>query len=479
MVHRVNDDQWRQLKAFSDVYGKRSLQFRLMELLRTMKVYDPQAEKEAFAENDLYSLRRSARKWLIRTGRRLAFAVKEVEEQFGDVEMLISWGHMEDAWDFVTEAKELATNQEEFIVLAGLLDQERFIAAQLFEGDGLTHELQRINQEAQNNLHNQSLVLAMSQHYTNHLEAVKNKLHAEGILDHKAIAAYFASDVHKSTVDQMPISVQIKKLSMDEFFYNITGQYEAAIAKANATVRLLKAYLHILEKEPDKLSKVLFNLVAFHLELNQLEESMHVIAQFEEESPTSERNRSTFLLRYLYVLFGVAMDFSIPEMAQKALAIWSEQSPYIYSLPHNRLRSETMLYASWYYLAQGDIDHARSLHAMINIAPMEMPRLLYRSMMALLHLILLFEDKDEIGLESIGRQYRRKLRAQQVAVDSPTMAVIAFLRNKTNLEDQAARQKALKRLADELSRCQSHPDSQRSLWYNPMLAWINHQLQLQ
>ncbi len=473
MVQRVSEDEWRQLKAFSEVYGKHSMQFKLMALLRSMKEYDPQAEKLAFADADLYSLRKKAKRWLIRTGRRLAFDAKEVEEQHGDVEMLIAWGHFVDAWDFVAEAKGLASSQEEFVVMAGLLKQEKLIARELFAGEELTLELQRIVRDEKANNNFLQLATAMAESTAHYLEPVKNKLAATGVLDHEAVAAYFDSEVFKSDVQALPISIQIEKLTLDEFFYNMSGRFEVAAEKAMETVRLLKAHPAIKERSPDKLPRTLMNLAAFYAALNRRSNFLDVVGLFEAESPDNEAQRKQYLSRYIFVLFMAAMDLSMSEMAQKGISLIEEHAEFLRTLPFDSTKSVTILYACWYYLGQGKIEEARSLFRDLGTIGMRMPRLLYQSMFALLHLALLFEEEDEVGLQSIGLQYRRKLRNVLPPTSAPMM-VLTVLRSKTILNHAATKKKALTQLASDLRRRQLLPDEERSVFYDPLIKWIEH-----
>ena len=476
MVQRVSEDEWRQLKAFSEVYGKHSMQFKLMALLRTMKEYDPQAEKLAFADADLYSLRRKARRWIIRTGRRLAFAAKEVEEQLGDVQMLMAWGHYVDAWEFAAEAKELASAQEEFVVMAGLLQQEKLIARELFEGEELTLELQRIVSEEKANNHFQQLTNAMAESTAHYLEPVKNKLAATGVLDHEAVAAYFDSAVFKSDMHAMPISIQIEKLTLDEFFYNMTGRFDLAASIACQSVALLKQHPAIQDRSPDTLPKLFRKLSTFYAELKDIEKLRDVISQFEAESPTSETRRKHYLPRYIFALFQASIDCDLPDFAVKGMEVWEQESNYLLSLKVDSTQLITLLCVSWYHVGQGDFDRAKSFFQMIKRPPMEMPRLLYQSMMVLLHLVLLFEDGDEVGLASIGLQYRRKLKKKGIVANAMTMKTIASLRNPENLYNAETRKKALTRLADDLRRCQSRPDEERFFWFDPLLKWIERKI---
>jgi hypothetical protein len=475
MVQRITEEQWRQLKAFSEVYGKGSLQFRLIELLRSMKVYDAKAERQAFSENDLYSLRKKAKRWLIRTGRRLAFAIKEVEEQYGDVEMLISWGHFADAWEFVAEAKVVAMAREEFVVMAGLLEQEKNIAKELFQYEERTLELTRIANETLANAEKIRLAAKMLAFSAMHIEPVRNKLAKTGLLDDGAVTDYFSSEVHCMDIDSLPISLQIEKLAMDEFFYYISGNYNEAISKALETVQMLKKHPSMMAKEPDKLAKEFQNLAAFYTMLNQMDGLIWIISEFEECLPWSEENREHQYLRYIHTLFGAALDFSLPWLAQKGLQAWESHSDFVIALPESQMRSVTLLCICWSLLSQEKTNEARQLYNKIKTPPLAMPRLLYQIMMVVLHLVLMFEEGDGIGLKSTGLQYRRKM-LKLVPSNSTVLSLISFLRSKDNLLNIGWRKKSLLQLAVELRRSQSQDSDQRIIWHDPILMWIENAL---
>lgn len=473
MARNLSEDQWAQLKAFSQVYGKGSLQFRLLELLRSMPQYDPLAEREGIDTKDLYSLRRRAKQWLVRTGRRLAFYVKEVEEQSGDIDVLIGWGHHEEAMEWVVNAKQLAKSQDEFLVLARVLEQEKVVVRELYQGDDRTNALLRIANEVDAN--NQNLLLAadMARNAAMYLEPVKNTLARSGKLDHAAVKMYFETTFHKTDVSALPISLQMEKLSIDEFFYNVAERYEEAAATASRIVRLLKENPGMMEREPDKLPKVLRRLAAFYAELRWEKEALDIIRVLEDLSSHSDKNRDHYLLTYLHLLFGAAIDWSMSDLAAKGLKLLETNIEHILSLPVSRIKTITLMYASWYYMANGNIWQAKRLFAMITIPSLEMSRLLYKSMLALLHLALLFEDRDERGLESIGLNYRRKLR-QLLPVDSPVLAVIACLRNRTNLINSDSMKASFARLASDLLIQYNSSNVPRLLWHHPLINWLQN-----
>lgn len=478
MVHRVPEDQWRRLKAFSEVYGKGSLQFRLVELLRSMKAYDPALEKAAFSENDLDSLRRSARRWLVRTGQRLGFASNEVEEQQDDVQMLMVWGHYREAHKYIKEAKRLAVSQEDFLAIASLLERERAVARELFKGDELTGELQRISTEARQNLKHIGMATEMAEFTATMLEPVKNKLISTGELDRVAVEGYFHSQAFGIEVDSLPVTVQVEKLTLDEFFFNQAGDFASAELRATRIADLLIGHPAILKRFPDQLSKVLRRLAAFRAKLGHVEKAIEVVEMFEAQEPFAEDRREHYLLRYLFVLFQLAIDCRLPELASKAVRGWEGQRDYVLSLPGDELRSVTLLCMAWFHVGRGEIGEARRLFQALQTPQVVLSRILYQAMLAILHLVLMFEEADSRGLESIGLNLRRKLRPS-LPDDSPVLLIFTVLRGQTNLINPEIRKKSLRQLASDLRRCQLQPDWERSLWYDPILDWIERQTESQ
>ena len=117
----------------------------------------------------------------------------------------------------------------------------------------------------------------------------------------------------------MPISIQIEKLTLDEFFYNMTGRFDLAASIACQSVALLKQHPAIQDRSPDTLPKLFRKLSTFYAELKDIEKLRDVISQFEAESPTSETRRKHYLPRYIFALFQASIDCDLPDFAVKGM----------------------------------------------------------------------------------------------------------------------------------------------------------------
>jgi hypothetical protein len=91
----------------------------------------------------------------------------------------------------------------------------------------------------------------------------------------------------------------------------------------------------------------------------------------------------------------------------------------------------------------------------------------------IVHLILLFEEKDEVGLASHGRNYRRKLEKMDALV-KPALAIVSVLQRQIDLEMQIERP-ALLALIPQLEAFSLDPAFELSLFYPELLLWLQSQ----
>lgn len=476
IVQSIDTDSWRQLSAFSDVYGKNSMQFQLLEYLRSMPEYDPSLEKKKFESHDLYALRVAAKRWLQRTWKRLALGTKEVDDLLGDADVSLLWKDFETGLKINAKGKKIAIAREDFLLLARLLEQELALVSGLFQGQPLSEELLRIDKELNANLENLKLSREVSSFRIKYLEQVRNSFASVGILDHSKIDEYFKTAFYSRDSSLLPRTLRIEKWTIDEFFFYVKKDFHSASKIARSTVQLLEKTPRVDKKAQETLAKTLIRLAMYYIEKNDIDGSIWVLAKFEDAGQYHDCYESYYLFRHIFVLFQIANDLNQPQYYSQAVSLWMQHKKSFLSVPHDHKMGFTLLYIAILSLSKGKTDEAKELWQYIRKINFKSANFATQAMACLVHVMLLFEDKDELGLESICRSYKRKLKAFG-EISQPAITLLKVFGKKDFILNEATRRKALVQTRKSLIDFQSDPSYARGLWYDPVQDWIKLNLE--
>lgn len=476
MTQRVTDDEWRQLKAFSQVYGKGSQQFQLLELLRSMAVYDSRLEKETFAECALGVLRHNAKAWMIRTVQRLAFYATEVMEQTLDVDVLLRWGMHEEALKFITEAKKLAIEQEEFGWVAMLLRQEMIaIKSSSIDLEQQQLLLELLAQEAVGNANLLALEKEIEAHEIRFIDRARKELVKEGKFDEQLQSTYFETILFKTPCDQWPVSLQIKKLRIDEFTYYIFEKTEQAIQVAIKILDLLDRNLSIRRKMIEEHAKCLFRLNQYYADTGNTEYNRRVIAIMRGLAPDASTERRAYLTFFLFMLLQSGFEQLDESLIKEGVHLWEKNAEYLQYSLQGTAKVETLLHICAYYVSWGNFANARQLIKELQRVGDISPHPPYQAVWRILHLIFLIEDNDDRGLESYGTNYKRHLK-KILPKPSAAAIIVSLLSRPGNADGLETVIPVLKAILETLSSLE--PKDQNSLkpFSYPLMKWAERKL---
>ncbi len=477
MVRGLSDDEWRQMKAFSMVYGKGSLQFRLLGLLRSMEVYDSGAEKAAFEGHALNSMRNTARKWLLRTACRLAFYKTEVCERVLDVEVLLRWGYHEFTLEHIEEAKQLATEQEEYTWLDMLLHQEITVTKLLYEGEDRSHRIQAISAKAVGNARMLVLKAEIEGMVAKYLEHGRNKLLMSGNYDSEIAQEYFKSNFYRQSIGHWPISFQIQKLRIDEALHYFSGNVADAAKVAEQILAHTQALERIRAGQTEEQSRIMFRLSAYYTDLGEKAKLMGIIARFRELLATSSPFRMNYLRRMIVALFHAAFDYDLQELAVEGHHLWNENQEFLRAMPHDIIGMRAIHLACASHLAMGRIGDARKLFAQASTFSDSVPNATMQCIHRFFHLMILLDEEDDRGLESFAKNYKRYIKQLLPSrIGSAALAILVILGKTSNLEGQAKMRNSMKSLIGSLSSLQNSKETNFKPYIFPMIKWAERHL---
>ena len=475
-LHRITqmwtEDEWRQFVAFAKVYGNGSKQLRLLELLRSMQEgYRPDLERAEFPGDSMAVTRFKAIRYSFRTGRRLDLIRNyQLMEDHGHVQLALQKCCYEEAAEFLGEAMAMALAREEFAMVELFLAQERALITATMQGDERTNAMRANANATRQNAAHIALASEIVETRAEHLEAARSTYIATGIRDTAAVKAYFDCNIAKRDLAAFPASLQIERLALDELAYFIVNDLDAALKVADSIRSILIGNRALFERLRVKYSKTLMNLIGYNADLGRKQEANQILSHFKSLDPMAEGHRDYFLADYLYSLLGLSVDTGDFQLGLQGLEIWEANRAYLVAGPRSNAFLITLLQISSYQLAIGDyISARRDFNVLAGFAkPFARPQ--YQAIMMLVHLILLFEEQDEVGLASHGRNYRRKLEKMDGIV-KPALLVVSVLQRQQDLRPKAICP-AIAALIPQIKAYAVNPAFEFALFYENLLAWM-------
>jgi hypothetical protein len=451
MTHKLNDDQWRELKAYSQAYGKQTMQFKLLEFLRAMPTYDPEAEKRQFSNCNLISMRSVAKNWLIRTARTLGFYTHEVEQHCLDVGVLIQWKMYDVALEFIEEAKQKAIDQEEFGWLGKIYEQEMAVVRAHYQGDFQTAELLRLNGLAVDNLKWQMLGMEVEEFGIRSRETNKNMFISTGMFDERIARNYFDSEFFHRPIDSWPITIQIQKLRIDEANYYFLGDRTGASASAEKILALLNGYSSIRSKLVLEHLSLLFRISAYYFDLRNKKGVEKVITAFKQLAPSTAACKEAYWGFYLHTLCRYGFESENLSIALEGVTVWDQHRDLLMSSPINMTTLTSLLYVCSYHVAVRNIALARDTFNTLYEFSSSIRGLSVEGVYKILHLVILLEEDDDRGLESYGASYKRHLKPSMNSDSTnPFYTIVTGLSKRTNLSKAFSLGMELKSLKQQL-----------------------------
>jgi hypothetical protein len=448
IVHKISDAHWQQLKAYSQKFGKQSMYFQLLEALRSMPEYNPEAEKKDFGKSSLHTMRNQARKWLLRTAIKLGLYLGQAEGDVVGVDILIQWECFDDALDLIENARVLATAQGDHARLTRLYEQEIAIARTVYEGEERIEEMSRLALLAIESARQCSIAAEVRNSAIYYIEINKARFNLTGDFDLKVAQSYFKSAFYKQNIDSWPITIQIDKLHIDEWNHYIQAKLKESIAVSNKILALYNAHPEIRSIRKGDHARILFRLSGNNSEIGNGQQGKVVLDSFRLVDPLSEENRPYYLTFFIQALFHVGYNLGDYSLAKEGATTWMSHKEFLLSVPIESASITSMLYVCSYHLAVGNVQTARMILNLLEKVEDAIQPLWARELYRLFHIIILIEEGDDIGLVSYARKYQRKYKQD----DAPTLGLmmLRLLRKPKHIYEPKSLLKSLPRLLEML-----------------------------
>jgi hypothetical protein len=481
MVRALTDEEWQIIAFIAEVRFKDTLQFKLLNLLRSMEAYDPVAEKATFAANDLKSMRKTAKRWLLRTASRLGFHQTEVAQQVIDVDALIGWGIHDDTMEFIAEAKQLAKEQEEFGWLSILYKKELKAASIIFQGAERIEKMAAIMQEALENGRLVALDAEIDQQHTVLVEKIRNDLLTNGNFDKGLAENYFKGKFHRQQINEWPISFQIRKLRIDEAIHYFMGDPSGAANAAEKLLPLIEKFDIARQQRSEEHPKCLYRLSAYYTEFQSKSKVFQIVERFRRLAFHDSSYNYTYLRRFIYTLFSAAFQFDTISFADEGLEVWKEHFELFNRIPKDGIRFTTLLCVLAFQLSKGDHKDARMTFGLASEVAEHFPHLIYQSVLKIFHLMILLDEDDERGLQSYGKNYKRHLNAflkveSQARMADAALEIVTILAKESNLQGKSKLRDSLKKTIQRLQRLHHATDMNFTPFVYPMVQWAELRL---
>ncbi len=481
MVRGLTEEEWQTVSIMAVMRFKEPRQFRLLKLLRSMEVYDPVAEKAAFADSDLGSMRRTARRWLIRTASKLAFYQTEVALMVMDVDVLLRWGIHDETMEFIAEAKQQAMEQEDFGQLALLYKKEQKAASVIFQGDERVRINTAIAKEAMENGKLVALDAEIDLYIAQFLENARHQLLTTGKLDEAHTQSYFQTEFYRQSIETWPISFQIQKLRLDEGLHYFLGRTVDAAKAAEKLLELIERLEKIRHSHNEDHVRCLFRLSAYYADLGIKDKVLELIDLCRNRSVIDTPIRLNYVRRISFLLFRAAFEFDSLAMANEGLQYWNEHKTILDTIPKDVIRFETLLRICAFHLYSGRVEEAR---AALNDATEGSEAFDYFTLQAvykIFHLLILIDENDERGLQSYGKNYKRHIVAYlknepQSYVAKVGLGIISILSKASNLEGRDKLRMSIEHLQKSLLEYEKSDDTTYKPYIYPMIKWAELRL---
>ncbi len=431
IVRKISDSHWQQLKAHSQAFGKKSMYFRLLEFLRAMPAYDPEAEKKEFGNSSLHTMRGQAKKWLLRTSIKLGLYLGQAEGDVVGVDVFIQWECFDDARDLIENARTIATERGDHAMLTRLYEQEIEIARRLYNGDERIEEMTRLVLLAIEHAQKHSIEAEIRNMTTYHIEINKYRFSLTGEFNLQAASSYFQSEFSKKEISNWPIPLQIGKLHLDEWNYYIQMQQKESVEVAIQILDLYHQNPDIRSAHCADHAKVLLRICGNSTDLSNTQHREKVLREFRELDPLLPENKAAYLTFFIHALFHVGYNLGDLDLAQEGSAIWEAQKEYLLSLPRDSTSITSMLFVCSYYVAIADFHRARIILNLILRVEDSIQPTWAKEIFRLFHIIILIEERDDVGLVSFARRYQREL--ERLDAESLGLKMLKLLRRPLHI----------------------------------------------
>jgi hypothetical protein len=467
LVRRLSEDQFRQLSAYSNVYGADSKKFKLIALLRSMVVYDTETERTTFPDPGLRSLRHAAGKWILRTLHKLGIHVSAIVDAIGMAEVALEMECFEEALEFVKDAKSIAVSCGSVEWMPPILKLEKRIALKCLAPEDALKSLGKIQHELQESAQSIQFLVEFEGIEMEYFHTTRTLFRQTGEIDLERINEYFRSGFGRADSTQWPVGLRRRKLLMEEYLLKLSGEKGKACKVAEELLVLSNADPPL---PATALADLLWRLLFFYEDLGELDKAENVLSEFEKRM--SGADKEIYLGKYLIGLFQFSFDSGLHSHADMALEISLDEVEFIRDRMETEERSLLLLFIATHAICVGNIRVAAEFFKMLPDWKADGFREQYRVQYMTIHLILLLENGDDTGMESSARSYLRYLKKMPYFA-TPAKEVLSFLQGEVYQTEKPSPKNKPETLVSRLRAFQAEKATSRAFWYATFFLWVD------
>ncbi len=476
-VNQLSDGEFEDVVAILSVSRKKRKWLELIVWHRGKQPYETAAEKSAFEGYNLRSMRELAIKNLdaviaeLRAG--LPPEIAGIADKLNDLPqeaLLKSLGEIQ-------VAKAHAIKRCYLDRLVKLLGLESAIYSIVLEGEERAAALDACEAELRQARANIELAPQIAYYRVEYLDKVIATAKKSGAVDQERIKLYLESDFAKLDVSAYPTLLLSEKITLDEGFHALNGEWEVACQMAESVFELdqLSPFLSPLRR-----AMLMVRLSEYYIDLGNRDKGERLVTQFAAFNPESPQNRAIYLIRFLVVLLEWATADDGYVSHETALSFFERNQEFVLESPSGGNRSRILIAMMAIYLGRDDTKRAKAIFDHLYREKDQKPPLLYRLSGLLCHLMILFDSHEVADLKHHAKNHREvMLEKGDFAI--PALQFLRFLQMnasryatlKPSKKVAQAYKTEVEAMIESLVRYQRQDGRADRLFYEPFISWLN------
>lgn len=309
----------------------------------------------------------------------------------------------------------------------------------------------------------------------------------ERIKDRKESLAEFKSRFIRSGVSVIGAGDEVRKPSFDHSMADglpptlVCAEWEAeeAIAYLDGDYALASEYavriLDICRRHQvlgiAQHAKLLRRLSLYCAELRDHGKAIRMLQYFREVEPEKEEHREWYLRKYLIALLAISFDLDEESLLEEARHLIERNRAYLLRKSLDKDQPLLHLLIITHHIRLQEIQLAKEVLSLMLQSKFNKDRPLYFCQSLLAHLALLYEANDATALKGASRNYERQLK-KFLPFAVPTLAVIQFMKRQIGVSSQLKFDSYRNDMIETLRKYSKSPTHHASLWYQPVMDWI-------
>mgnify|MGYP003683942607 CR=1 FL=1 len=421
--------------------------------------YDPDEEKVAFAIYDLNSLRRVA-------FRKVQNGIEQLRN--GIPNWIDNGITYENDLSAIQKERLHAESMGYFGRQAKLLEIELALCEKALVGINLENEKARINIERLK-LEDCIALYAEIEKNRETLDALRSSIKQSGSCNALLVSKHLDSNAFRKDISEFPFLLQCAKLLVDEGFLYLAGKYKEACLVAESISKLNEIHNR---QNPIQHAKLLRRLTSYYAELGETEKSRNVIALYKRIDPEKSEYRDIYLKKYLISCIIFDYDTGTNLLENEIIEVCERNKTYLFAHSNEADHMLLLICLVNFYLGIQDIPNAKIVFDCIyQNKGGEKPRLLYQNQYMVAHLILLFEQKDEMRMRQYARNYERFFK-KNLPFSTVSYEVSVFLRKQIKIKDAIRFERKKAEMHLRILEFQKVENLRYSFWFQPFLKWF-------